>query len=152
MARRVRVDYAGAIDHVMNRGDHQEAIVGDDQDRHLRFVQTLGEVCGTAQWEVHAYCLMENHFHLVVETPLANLVSGMKWFLGTDTGRFNRRHRKFGHLFSGRYKALIVDGSGTDYLRTVSDYVHLNPARARLLKPEQPLRDYRWSSSGRKES
>ena len=145
MARKLRVEYPGAIYHVMSRGDHAEPIVADDQDR-LRFVETLAEVCSKAQWQVHAYCLMRNHFHLVVETPLGNLVSGMKWFLGTYTGRFNRRHRKFGHLFSGRYKSLIVDGSGTGYLRTVTEYVHLNPARAKSLKPEQPLREYLWSS------
>lgn len=72
----------------------------------------------------------------------------MKWFLGTYTSRFNRRHRLFGHLFSGRYKSLIVDGSGNGYLRTVCDYVHLNPVRARLLTGEQPLRAYAWSSYG----
>jgi hypothetical protein len=70
----------------------------------------------------------------------------MKWWLGTYTGRFNRRHRRFGHLFSGRYKALAVEGNGNAYLRTVCDYVHLNPARARRLRPGQPLRAYRWSS------
>ena len=86
---------------------------------------------------------MPNHFHLVVETPQPNLVAGMKWLLGTYTGRFNRRHKFFGHLFSGRYKALIVDGSGSGYLKTVCDYVHLNPARAKLLAPEAPLRSYR---------
>jgi hypothetical protein len=72
----------------------------------------------------------------------------MKWFLGTYTGRFNRKHKLFGHLFSGRYKALIVDGSGTGYLKTVCDYVHLNPVRAKLLKKEQKLRAYQWSSYG----
>ena len=96
--------------------------------------------------QVHAYCLMLNHFHLVLETPKANLVAGMKWFLGTYTSRFNRRHKLFGHLFSGRYKSLIVDGSSDGYLRTVCDYVHLNPVRAKVLRPEQPLREYRWSS------
>jgi hypothetical protein len=89
---------------------------------------------------------MRNHFHLVVETPQPNLVAGMKWFLGTYTSRYNRRHREFGHLFSGRYKALIVDGSGNGYLKTVCDYVHLNPARARLLKPGQSLQEFKWSS------
>jgi len=129
----------------MNRGDRQEDIVRDDKDRE-RFVETLGEVCRKTGWQVHAYCLMRNHFHLVVETPRANLCAGMQWFLGTYTARFNRRYRLFGHLFSGRYKSLIVDGSGDGYLRTVCDYVHLNPARARLLNPEQALRQYRWSS------
>jgi len=110
--------------------------------------QLLGEACGKTGWQIHAWCLMGNHFHLVVETPQGNLVAGMKWFLGTYTSRFNRRHRLFGHHFSGRYKALIVDGSGDGYLRTVCDYVHLNPVRAKLLAPEQPLRDYPWSSYG----
>ena len=145
MARKLRVEYARAIYHVMSRGDRREAIFHDDQDR-LRFLQTLGEGCKKTDWQVLAYCLMDNHFHLVVETPQANLVAGMKWFLGTYTGRFNRRHKLVGHLFSGRYKALIVDGSGQGYLRTVCDYVHLNPVRAKLLRPEQRLRAYGWSS------
>ena len=75
-----------------------------------RFLATLGEVCAKTGWQVHALCLMANHFHLIVETPQPNLVAGMKWFLGTYTGRFNRRHKFSGHLFSGHYKALIVDG------------------------------------------
>jgi hypothetical protein len=89
---------------------------------------------------------MPNHFHLVVETPQPTLVAGMKWLPGTYTGRFNRRHRQFGHLFSGRYKALLVDGSRNGYLKTVCDYVHLNPALSRLLKAAQPLERFRWSS------
>jgi REP element-mobilizing transposase RayT len=129
----------------MNRGDRREPIFQDDADRE-RFLATLGEACLKTGWQVHALCLMANHFHLAVETPQANLVAGMKWFLGTYTGRFNRRHKVFGHLFSGRYKALMVDGSGNGYLKTVCDYVHLNPARAKLLNPEQPLRTYAWSS------
>jgi REP element-mobilizing transposase RayT len=145
MARKLRVEYPGAIYHVMNRGDRREEMFRDDEDRQ-RFLATLGETCAKTGWQVHALCLMPNHFHLVVETPQPNLVVGMKWFLGTYTARFNRRHKVFGHLFSGRYKALVVDGSGSGYLRTVCDYVHLNPARARLLKPEQALREYRWSS------
>jgi REP element-mobilizing transposase RayT len=145
MARKLRLEYAGAIYHVMNRGDRREAIFKDDQDREV-FLKTLGECCVKTDWQVHALCLMSNHFHLVLETPKANLVAGMKWFLGTYTGRFNRRHKFFGHLFSGRYKALIVDGSGSGYLRTVCEYVHLNPVRANLLRREQKLGAYRWSS------
>lgn len=145
MARQLRIEYPGAIYHVMNRGDRREAIFKDDFDRK-RFVMTLDEACGQTGWQVHAYCLMENHFHLVIETPESNLVAGMRWFLGTYTARFNRRHKLFGHLFSGRYKSLMVDGSGSGYLRTVCDYVHLNPVRAGLLRCEEKLRDYVWSS------
>ena len=129
----------------MNRGDRREPIFRDDRD-HALFLKTFGEACVKTDWQVHAWCLMKNHFHLVVETPNANLVAGMKWFLGTYTARFNRRHKLFGHLFSGRYKALIVEGSGNGYLKTVCDYVHLNPARAKLLSTEQPLRKFPWSS------
>src|SRR5437870_1979067 len=129
----------------MNRGDHREDIFRNDKDREL-FLQTLGEACAKTDWQIHAWCLMRNHFHLVVETPKANLVEGMKWLLGTYTARFNRRHKLFGHLFSGRYKALFVDGSGNGYLQTVCDYVHLNPVRAKLLKFDTPLEAYRWSS------
>src|SRR6266498_2836779 len=145
MARKLRVEYEGAIYHVMNRGDRREPVFRDAADREL-FLRTLAEACRKTDWQVHAYCLMSNHFHLVVETPKGNLVAGMKWFLGTYTSRFNRRHKRFGHLFSGRYKSLIVDGSGSRHLRTVCDYVHLNPVRAKLLRPEEPLQNYPWSS------
>ncbi len=132
MARKLRVEYPGAIYHLMNRGDRREPLFKDDEDRQ-RFLGTLGEACVKTGWQVHAYCLMSNHFHLVIETPQANLVRGMKWLLGVYTSRFNRRHKLFGHLFSGRYKSLIVDGSGSGYLKTVCDYVHLNPVRAKLI-------------------
>jgi putative transposase len=147
MARKLRVQYQGAFYHVINRGDRREAIFLDDQDRS-RFVDTLGEACQKTEWQVPAYCLMNNHFHLVLETPRGNLVDGMKRFLGTYTSRFNRRPRVFGHLFSGRYKALVVDGSGTGYLRTACDYVHLNPVRAKLLRPELALGEYLWRAMG----
>lgn len=145
MPRQLRIEYPGAIYHIMNRGDRREPIFRDDWDRK-RFVDTLGEACEKTDWQVHSYCLMLNHFHLVIETPSGNLVAGMKWFLTTYTIRFNLRHKIVGHLFSGRYKSLIVDGSGNGYLRTVCDYVHLNPIRAKLLSAEQKLRDYCWSS------
>src|SRR6266508_4369962 len=145
MARKLRIQYEGAIYHVMNRGDRREDIFHNDADREL-FLKTLGQACAKTAWQVHAHCLMRNHFHLVLETPRANLVAGMKWFLSTYTARFNRRHQYFGHLFSGRYKSLLVDGSGNGYLRTVCDYVHLNASRAKLLGLNQSLRSYRWSS------
>jgi REP element-mobilizing transposase RayT len=145
MARKLRVEYPGAIYHLINRGDRREPIFKDKKDRRS-FLATLEEACQKTGWQVHAWCLMSNHFHLVVETPQPNLVAGMKWLLGTYTSRFNRRHKVFGHLFSGRYKSLIVDGSGNGYLKTVCDYVHLNPARAKLLKLEQKLSTYPWNS------
>ena len=94
MARKLRVEYAGAMYHLMNRGDRREAIFRDDEDRR-RFLDTLGEACAKTGWHAHALCLLSNHFHLVVETPKANLVAGMKWFLGAYTSRINRRHRLF---------------------------------------------------------
>src|SRR5580765_2137597 len=129
MPRQLRIQYEGAIYHLLNRGDRREEIFRDDLDRKS-FLQTLGAACQKTGWQVHAYCLMGNHFHLVIETPNGNLVAGMRWLLSAYTIRLNHRHKLFGHVFSGRYKALIVDGSGGGYLKTVCDYVHLNPVRA----------------------
>jgi len=147
MPRPLRIEYAGAIYHVMNRGDRREDIFRDDQDRE-RFLTALTEACQKTGWQVQAYCLMSNHFHLVIETPQANLVAGMKWLLGVYTKRFNIRHKVCGHLFGGRYKALIVEGSGHGYLATVCDYVHLNPVRAKLIQPGAALESFGWSSYG----
>jgi REP element-mobilizing transposase RayT len=147
MPRPLRIEYPGAIYHAMNRGDRRQDIFRDDEDR-LRFLATLAEACKKMGWQIHAYCLMRNHFHLVVETPRPNLVEGMKWLLGVYTKRFNIRHKFCGHLFAGRYKALVVEGGGDGYLQTVCDYVHLNPARAKLLKAGQRLESFRWSSFG----
>ena len=85
----------------MNRGDRREAIFNDNADRE-RFLETLGEACQKTAWQVHAYCLMHNHFHVVVETPQPNLVAGMKWLMSTYTSRFNRRHKECGHLLRPR--------------------------------------------------
>ena len=145
MPRPLRIQFPGATYHLMNRGDRRESIFHDDQDRRC-FLDALGETCEKTGWQLHAWCLMGNHFHLVVETPQANLVTGMKWFLGTYTSRFNRRHKLFGHLFSGRYKSLIIDERGGGYLRTACDYVHLNPVRAGLVAADGPLSAYAWSS------
>jgi REP element-mobilizing transposase RayT len=123
MPRQLRIDYPGAIQHVMSRGDRRENIYHDDVDRP-DFLKTLAETCQKTDWQVHAYCLMSNHFHVVLETPNANLVEGMHWLLSTYTMRLNRRQETPGHVFSGRYKALVVEGSGSGYLKTVCDYVH----------------------------
>jgi putative transposase len=147
MPRQMRIEYPGAIYHVLSRGDQREPIFLDEGDHH-DFLKTLTEACEKAGFEVHAYCLMPNHFHLVVETPQGNLAAGMGWLLSTYSNRFNHRHERCGHLFSGRYKALVVEGSGDGYLRTVCDYTHLNPARARLLAPDSRLLEYPWSSYG----
>jgi len=145
MPRPLRIEYPGAIYHVMNRGNQRQNIFRNDKDREM-FLDTLGEACAKTGWQAHAYCLMRNHFHIVIETPQANLVAGMKWFLGVYTKRFNIRHKTCGHLFAGRYKALVVDGSGNGYLETVCDYVHLNPIRARLIRAGAGLESFAWSS------
>jgi REP element-mobilizing transposase RayT len=145
MPRKRRVEYAGALYHVMSRGDRREDIFLDDVDRH-DFIKTLAESCQKTSWQVHAYCLMRNHYHLVLETPNANLVAGMAWLQSTYTIRLNHRHKLFGHVFSGRYQAQLVEGSGNGYLKTACDYVHLNPVRAGLIGSEDRLVAYPWSS------
>jgi putative transposase len=143
----MRIEYPGAIYHVLNRGDRRGPIFLDDGDCH-DFIKTLAEACQKTGFEIHAFCLMKNHFHLVVETPRGNLVAGMRWLLSTYSNRFNHRHDQCGHVFGGRYKAMVVDGSNSGYLRTVCDYTHLNPVRARLLPAESRLLEYPWSSFG----
>jgi REP element-mobilizing transposase RayT len=125
----------------MSRGNRCEDVFPTDVDRQ-DFLKTLAEACQKTGFQVHAYCLMSNHFHLVIETPNTNLVAGMRWLLSSYTLRLNHRHKLFGHVFSGRYKALLVDGNGDGYLKTVCDYVHLNPVRAKLLGTEDRLAAY----------
>jgi putative transposase len=144
MPRPLRIEYGGARYHIVSRGDRREDIFLSEEDR-LVFLDTLGQACRKTGWQVHAYCLMSNHFHLVLETAQPNLVVGMKWLLGTYTQRFNRRHGHWGHLFGGRYKAQVIDGRSRGYLRCVCDYVHLNPVSARMIT-QRKLSDYRWSS------
>ncbi|HWY75166.1 MAG TPA: transposase, partial [Verrucomicrobiae bacterium] len=114
MARPVRIEYPGAAYHVMARGNQGQPIFKDVQDRK-RFLETLQESHEKTGWLVHAYVLMRNHYHLLVETPEGNLVAGMKWLQGAYTQRYNARHEVFGHLFQGRYKALILDGKDANY-------------------------------------
>lgn len=145
MPRKMRVEVPGGIYHVMSRGDQRDDIFFDDVDRH-DFIKTLAEVCQKADWQVHAFCLMRNHYHMVVETPSANLVAGMQWLQSTYTIRLNNRHALTGHGLSGRYKAQWIEGGAKGYLRTACDYVHLNPIRAKLLEAEDRLLAYPWSS------
>jgi len=150
MARQARIEYEGAYYHVMSRGDRREAIFEDAEDREM-FMQTLGECCERSGWRVYAWVLMSNHYHWVLQTPAGNLVEGMRWFQNTYTRRFNTKHKKWGHVFGGRYKAVVVEGKEGDrgdYLISLMDYVHLNPARARLIKKDQGLGllSYPWSS------
>ena len=140
MARPLRIEYSGAHYHVMSRGNERRRIVRDDADREKR-LDWLRRSVEAYGWRLHAFVLMDNHDHLFVETPEGNLSGGMQFFNGSYTGYFNRRYRRAGHLFQGRYKAQLVQEQG--YYLEVSRYIHLNPVRAgRVERPEQ----YRWSS------
>jgi putative transposase len=148
MARPLRFQYPGAVYHVMARGDGGKTVFETDDDR-LVFLKRLEETCGRCGWRVHAWVLMGNHFHLLLETPLPNLVTGMKWMLGTFSQGWNRARGRQGHVFQGRYKSVPVNGSDADryYFRIVADYIHLNPARAGLAGGKAGrLSGYRWSS------
>lgn len=150
MARPLRIEFAGAKYHVMCRGNNGGDIFFGDEGREI-FLNTLDEVCVRSGWLVHAYVLMGNHYHLLLETPEGNLVAGMKWFQGTYTQRINAWQKRRGHLFQGRYTAQLVNGEqrSEDYFQLVSEYIHLNPARAGLIgkgKRWKRLKDYQWSS------
>jgi len=145
MPRKPRVEYEGAIYHVMCRGNRCESVFRDKRDNEV-FLDTLGEACVRCGWRVHAFVLMGNHYHLLIETPESNLVAGMQWLQGTYTKRFNVRHKEWGHLFQGRYKALLVGGEG-GYFPTVAAYIHLNPARIKGFDFERTkLEEHAWSS------
>jgi len=140
MARPLRIEYPGALYHVISRGNEQRAIVTDDADREKR-LEWLKRTVRTYGWHLHAFVLMTNHEHLFVETPDANLSAGMQYLNGSYTSYFNRRRRRSGHLFQGRFKAHLIDEQG--YFQVVSRYIHLNPVRAKVVARPQ---DYPWSS------
>jgi putative transposase len=144
MARALRVEYEGARYHVMCRGNHQQVIFNSQDDVDL-FLKTLGEMCVRNEVAIHAYCLMSNHYHMLVETPRGNLVDAMKWFQGTFTQRYNAMHNLWGHLFQGRYKAKVIDPDDSRYFCKVGEYIHLNPAGAGPVG-QGMLADYPWSS------
>ncbi|MCH8057356.1 MAG: transposase [Proteobacteria bacterium] len=140
MARPVRLEFEGALYHVTSRGDRREDIYETDEDR-LAFLGLLGAVCDRCNWVCHAYCLMGNHYHILVETPDANLSRGMRQLNGVYTRKFNVAHGRVGHVFQGRYKAIVVDAD--KYLMELARYIVLNPVRAKMVgRPEE----WPWSS------
>jgi putative transposase len=140
MARPLRIEFDGALYHVTSRGNERKAIFKDDRDRKL-FLDILGRVNERFHWICHAYCLMNNHYHLVIETPDGNLSKGMRQLNGLYTQAYNRRHRRPGHVFQGRYQAILVQKES--HFLEVCRYVVLNPVRARAVgEPEE----WRWSS------
>ena len=140
MSRPLRIEFPNALYHVTSRGDRREAIFEDDEDR-CTFLQTLEQTVKQFHWLCHAWCLMDNHYHLLIQTPDANLSKGMRQLNGVFTQASNRRHRRAGHLFQGRFKAILVDNDA--YLLALARYVVLNPVRAGMVKRPQ---DWPWSS------
>ena len=140
MTRPLRVEFPGALYHVTSRGDRQEDIFRCNGDREI-WLEVLAEVCSRFNWVVHAFCQMGNHYHLVVETVDGQLARGMRHLNGQYTQWFNRRHGVGGHLFQGRYHAILVQRDS--YLLELARYVVLNPIRAGMVKT---LDDWRWSS------
>lgn len=140
MARPLRIEFDGAIYHITSRGNEKKPIYRDDEDRKS-FLDTLHKVNIKYNWLCHAFCLMNNHYHLIIETPDGNLSRGMRQLNGVYTQIFNKRHQRVGHVFQGRYKAILVEKES--YLFEVCRYVVLNPVRAKTVNiPEQ----WKWSS------
>ena len=140
MARPLRIEYPGALYHVTARGNARQRIYNDSKDCQA-FLDLLGKLSDRYHWLCHAYCLMTNHYHLLLETPEGNLAEGMRQLNGIYTQAFNRRHHKVGHVFQGRYHAILVDKDC--YLLEVARYIVLNPVRAKMVKEAQA---YLWSS------
>ena len=142
MARKLRLEYAGACYHVINRGNYRANIFAP-KGAGEAFERCLGETCLRFRWRMHAFVIMRNHFHLAVETPEPNLSEGMKYLQGTWANRFNRFQGQSGRPFQGRYKALHVEPGHA--LAQVAHYLHLNPVRTKVVTCER-LRDFRLSS------
>lgn len=142
MARKLRIQYPGALYHVINRGNYRRDLFASAGEAQA-FLDTLLEAKGLFGWRLHAYALMRNHYHLALETPDPNLVEGMHWLQSTWATRFNRFRHEQGHLFQGRYQAILIEDAAA--LGRVVDYIHLNPVRAKIVLPDQ-VRHFRWSS------
>ena len=140
MARPLRIEYAGALYHLTSRGDRREDIYLDDIDRVI-FLEVLAGVCERFCWVCHAYCLMSNHYHLLIETRESTLSQGMRQLNGVFTQRSNHRHHRVGHVFQGRYKAILVQKES--YLLELARYVVLNPVRAGMVRS---AKDWPWSN------
>ena len=140
MARPLRIELAGGLYHVTSRGDRREVIYRDEEDQE-DWLFVLGDVCNRFNWRCHAYCEMTNHYHFVVETPEGNLSKGMRQLNGVYTQHVNRRHGLVGHLFQGRFKAILVERDS--YLLELSRYVVLNPVRAGMVSEAS---EWSWSS------
>ena len=140
MSRPLRLEYPGAVWHVTSRGNERKAIFADDADR-IRFLDILGETVLWAGWRLHAFVLMGNHYHLLVETPETTLSRGMRRLNGVYTQYYNIRHRRSGHLFQGRFKGILVQREA--HLSELIRYIVLNPVRAKLCAA---AKDWRWSS------
>jgi putative transposase len=140
MARPLRVEYPGACYHITSRGNAQQAIFRDDADREV-LLRILDAAVKRFGWDVFAYCFMGNHYHVLVQTPAPNLSRGMKQVNGVYTQRFNRRHERVGHLFQGRYGAILVERE--TYLLELVRYISLNPVRAGMVSSAE---QWRWSS------
>ncbi|MDI1294244.1 MAG: transposase [Methylobacter sp.] len=140
MARPIRIEYAGALYHITSRGNAREAIFFTDEDR-LSFLKILQDQCRTINWLCHAYCLMDNHYHLLIETPDGNLSKGMRQLNGVYTQTFNRHHNRVGHVFQGRYKGILVEKEA--YLLELCRYIVLNPVRAQMVRS---AKEWPWSS------
>jgi putative transposase len=140
MARPLRIEFAGGLYHVTSRGDRREDIYGGDEDRQA-WLELFGKVCARFNWRCHAYCQMSNHYHVVIETPEGNLSQGMRQLNGVYTQYVNRTHDKMGHVFQGRYKAILVEKDS--YLLELARYVVLNPVRVGMVKAAG---DWPWSS------
>jgi REP element-mobilizing transposase RayT len=140
MARGWRIEFEGALYHVLSRGNERRDIFFGDDDRRL-FLDTLGDMAQRFEIDVFVYVLMGNHYHLLLRTRRANLSRAMQWIGVTYTNRFNAKHSRSGHLFQGRFKNMLVQND--DYLLQLSYYIHRNPLRAKMVAR---LADYRWSS------
>lgn len=140
MARPLRIEFAGGLYHVTSRGNALQDIYADNHDR-ANFLNLIDRTRIRYDWYVHAYCLMSNHYHLLIETGTPTLSKGMKLLNGVYTQTFNHRNRRVGHLFQGRYKAILVDRES--YLLELARYIVLNPVRARMVRSAV---DWKWSS------